>query len=312
MLSIIARVLGWIGRHAAWLLAAGVFTGLALPALAGLLRPLMIAAIVVALALALTRIDWRDMAAYGRRPRLLAPALAWLLVLSPIAVWLMASALGLPPALVTALTLMAAAPPIMSAAAFALILGLDAALAAVLTTAATLAVPFILPSLALYLFGFDLGIGMVGFTTELIAVIATAFALGLTARKLAKPDWIAAHSRQIDGLAVIALLVFAIAIMDGVTATAMERPGFVLLCIAVAFAANLVLQAAGALAFLTLGRRRALTVGFATGNCNMGIVLAAIAGRADFDIVVFFAVAQLPMYILPALLKPLYGRLLRN
>ena len=44
----------------------------------------------------------------------------------------------------------------------------------------------------------------------------------------------------------------------------------------------------------------------------MGIVLAAIAGRADFDIVVFFAVAQLPMYILPALLKPLYGRLLKH
>ena len=305
-----ATVLVWLGRHATWLLAAGVFIGLALPALAALLRPLLIAAIVVALALALTRIDWRDMAAHGRRPRLLALTLTWLLVLSPLVMWLVVSAYGLPPALVAALALMAAAPPIMSAATFALILGLDAALAAVLTTAATLVMPFILPSLALNLFGFDLGIGMAGFTAELVAVIAAAFTLGLTARKLAQADWIEAHTRQIDGVTVIALLVFAIGIMDGVTAILIDRPGFVLLCIAVAFTANIALQAAGALSFFALGRPQALTVGFATGNRNMGIVLAAIAGRADFDIVVFFAVAQLPMYILPALLKPLYRRLL--
>ncbi len=310
MVSFPATVLGWLGRHAAWLLAAGVFIGLALPALAALLRPLMIPAIVFVLALALTRIEWRNLAGHGRRLRLLALTLPWLLILSPVAVWLVVSTLDLPPSLVTALTLMAAAPPIMSAAAFALILGLDAALAVVLTTAATLVMPFILPSLALLLFGFDLHIGLSDFTLELIAVIGAAFALGLSARKLANAEWIEDRALQIDGVAVIVLLVFAIGIMDGVTAILLERPGFVLLCIAVAFAANVVLQAAGALAFIALGRSQALTVGFATGNRNMGVVLAAIAGRADFDIVVFFAVAQLPMYILPALLKPLYRRLL--
>jgi len=96
----------------------------------------------------------------------------------------------------------------------------------------------------------------------------------------------------------------------GVTARLIERPDFVLLCAAAAFAANLALQAAGALVFRTAGMARALTLGLASGNRNMGLVLAVLADKADFDVVVFFAVGQLPMYILPALLKPLYRRLI--
>ncbi len=82
-----------------------------------------------------------------------------------------------------------------------------------------------------------------------------------------------------------------------------------MLCIAAAFAANLALQAAGALIFGPTGISRALTLGLASGNRNMGLVLA---DKADFDVVVFFAVGQLPMYILPALLRPLYRRLMRS
>jgi BASS family bile acid:Na+ symporter len=44
----------------------------------------------------------------------------------------------------------------------------------------------------------------------------------------------------------------------------------------------------------------------------MGLLLAAVPASADFDVVLFFAVAQLPMYMLPALLLPLYRRLLRD
>jgi BASS family bile acid:Na+ symporter len=45
-----------------------------------------------------------------------------------------------------------------------------------------------------------------------------------------------------------------------------------------------------------------------TGNCNMGLVLVALAGNAPFDTVMFFALGQIPMYTLPALLMPLYRR----
>ena len=52
------------------------------------------------------------------------------------------------------------------------------------------------------------------------------------------------------------------------------------------------------------------TAGFAL-ILGLDAPLAVLADKADFDVVVFFAVGQLPMYILPALLRPLYRRLMR-
>ena len=42
----------------------------------------------------------------------------------------------------------------------------------------------------------------------------------------------------------------------------------------------------------------------------MGLVLVALEGKASFEVTVFFALAQIPMYTLPALLEPLYRRAL--
>jgi BASS family bile acid:Na+ symporter len=104
--------------------------------------------------------------------------------------------------------------------------------------------------------------------------------------------------------------VFAIGIMEGVTALALEHPGYVIGATIASFAANVVLQAVGALAWLRQGMRRALTVGLLTGNRNMGLVLVALGGDASLELVAFFAVAQIPMYVLPGLLLPTYRRLL--
>ena len=120
---------------------------------------------------------------------------------------------------------------------------------------------------------------------------------------------LAARRELIDGLAVVNLVVFAIAIMDGVTAFALERPGYAVLATAFAFAFNVALQAAGWLAFRATARVTALTAGLVSGNCNMGLVLVALSGHAGVEVTTFFALAQLPMYMLPALLEPLYRRL---
>ena len=116
---------------------------------------------------------------------------------------------------------------------------------------------------------------------------------------------------MLDGVSVASLVVFAIAIMDGVTAGALARPGYVVLVTVAALVANVVLQCLGTLAALRLGMRSALTVGLMTGNSNMGLVLVALADKADFDVIVFFAMAQIPMYMLPAILSPVYARLSR-
>jgi BASS family bile acid:Na+ symporter len=53
---------------------------------------------------------------------------------------------------------------------------------------------------------------------------------------------------------------------------------------------------------------QALALGLAAGNRNMGLMLAA-AGAAVPDLTwLYFAVAQFPIYLMPAMLKPLARR----
>src|SRR3546814_8612823 len=77
----------------------------------------------------LVRIDARVTLDYLRRPGRAAAIIAWLLVGSPLATAGVLVLLPLPGPWTTALVLMAAAPPILSAAPIAMILGLDGALA---------------------------------------------------------------------------------------------------------------------------------------------------------------------------------------
>jgi BASS family bile acid:Na+ symporter len=109
---------------------------------------------------------------------------------------------------------------------------------------------------------------------------------------------------------VLGLILFAIAIMDGVGEMALARPDFAILTIVVAFLANAGLQAIGALVFWHTGKRIAFTIGHMTGNCNMGLVLAMLGSQASAEVAFFFALAQLPMYMLPSIALPIYRRLL--
>ncbi|MGF1629635.1 MAG: hypothetical protein ACFCUT_09205 [Kiloniellaceae bacterium] len=304
-----SRLLVFIGGHATWVLFVGVFLGLALPSLAGLARPLLAPAVAVLLTATLVRIDWQVMLGYLRRPWLTAVIVAWLLLGAPLATAAVLAFLPLPGPLTTALVLMAAAPPILSAAPIAMILGLDGALALVVGLIATLLTPITVPPLALALLGLELDIGVVEFMSRLAVVVAAAFVAALVIRRLIGRERLPRVATHLDGLVVAVMLVFAVAIMDGVTATLAERPATVALWLLAAFIANPTLQIAGALTFAWLGRRRALTVGLVSGNCNMGLLLAAFPPATDYDVVLYFAVAQLPMYMLPAVLLPIYRRL---
>jgi BASS family bile acid:Na+ symporter len=304
------RALTYVGRHGALFLAFGVLIGLALPGLAAAARPLLMPALLVPFTIALLRLDWRHLHGYVRRPGLVAIVTAWLLGASPLLMWLVLAVTPLPHALEYALVLMAASSPVTMCATISVILGLDTALAVIAVIVATALMPFTLPAIALPLLGLALDIDLRTFILRLALMVGVAFAVALAARRFVGPERLARGAYALDAAAVISLLVFAVAIMDGVTAAALDRPGYVLGTVAAAFGANLALQLAGTLAFLKLGVRRALTIGLLTGNCNMGIILVALADKADFDTVMFFALGQIPMYMLPALLRPVYRRVL--
>jgi bile acid:Na+ symporter, BASS family len=300
--------LAWLGRHGSKVIAFGVFTGLLLPPLAALLRPLLIPAIIGPFLIALLRLDWRQLGRHLGEPVSAALFLAWLLFALPVLVHLAIAPLGLPPALHGGMVLMGAAPPLMASANLALMLGLDAALAVVVTVLATALMPFTLPPIALHLLDVTIDIGLGELMARLGLIVGGCFALAWGMRRYLPPGFAARHVDVLDGLAVIGLLVFAIGIMDGVTEMLFAAPAFVLGCALAAYGLNLGLQALGALAFAWRGRSPALTMGLCSGNANLGLLIAALADRAAFELVVFVAMAQLPIYTLPMLQRPLYRR----
>lgn len=303
--------LDYMGRHATKFLFGGVLVGLAIPPLASLLRPGLVVFLLLPLTLALMRLDWSAFQAYARRPWLFLPIIVFLLLVCPLLVFALLTPLGLPRPLMEAIVLMSAAPPITGTVAIALILGLDAAFAVIAMVVATALVPFTLPPLALLLLNIEVQMSLMEFMGRLALMVGVAFSAALVAHWKLPPGWLQKNKQLMDGSSVLALVLFAIAIMDGVAAKLMAAPGYVILATASAFIANLLLQGLGYAVgryALRLNQTTALTLGILTGNCNMGLVMVSLADRAVFDMVVFFAMGQLPMYMLPGLLQPLYRR----
>ena len=302
--------MGWLGvldRHATRFLAASVFLALALPDLAALLRPLLAPAVWGILVLAMLRTDWAVLRGHLARPRMIAASLVWLLLACPLALWLGLRALGAETSGVgQALVLAAAAPSLMSTPALAMIIGLDGALALVMMLAAMFLAPFILPFITLGLLGIEIELSVWEFAGRLIFVVGSALGVAFIMRRRR----VAALVKNSNGLMVILMLVFAVAIMDGVTGRLVAEPLYVAALLAISFLFQALLQASTALGFLWLGRRPALTVGFLAGNRNMGLLLAVLPAGLHPDVALYFALAQFPIYILPVLLKPLYARLL--
>ncbi|MGF1612058.1 MAG: hypothetical protein ACFCUQ_21875, partial [Kiloniellales bacterium] len=201
------RLLSFLGGAAPRVLFFGIFIGLLVPPLAALCRPLLAPAVLLILLTTLLRVEWPALLGQLRRPAVPALLVAALLLAAPLLVWLavasFAGHLALPPALVVALVLMAAAPPILSATAITLFLGLDSALAIVASVGATLLVPLTLPPMALALTGIGLQISLEELMVRLVLLVAGAFLGAVLLRRLAGRERLAARAGQIDGAAVL-------------------------------------------------------------------------------------------------------------
>jgi predicted Na+-dependent transporter len=312
----IVRALDWLARHGAWVMTAGLFVGLAVPDLARLFKPTIAPVVFVLLVATVLRIDWAKAVSYARKPAVAVLVLIWVLVVAPLLVWLATRLLPLPEGLTRALVLTASSPVLTAVPTFALMVGLDAALALVVMLATSVLQPFLQPPLALLLLGIELDIGVVQLMTRLGVFVAGGFAVALIIRRVAGGERIARADGPIGGIAVLMLIAFGIAVVDGLTETVLRRPGYALLFMAAAFVANFALQFTGAIAFLGLvraglvTRAQALTVGLAAGNRNLAVLVAVLGSNADADLFLFLAVNQFPMYFVPVLLGPIYGRML--
>ena len=314
VLALPAAALGWIGRKGTLVVAASLFVGLAVPGLAAACKPFLGEAIIVMLVLAFLRVDPVELGHHFTQPKLIAAATLWVMVVVPAALGALFLAVGLDktmPGLFFMLVLQMSAPGLMSSPALAALMGLDVAL----TLASLVVCSAITPltaSLFSHLFLGSAVISPYGLGLKLVAILAGSALAAAIIRRIAGGAWIEAQRERIDGLSVIAMFMFAVAAMDGVTDHFRTDPFLVLKLLALAFALALGLIAITALTFLRAGRARALAIGLIAGNRNIGLMLAATGFVVPDVAWLYFALAQFPIYLLPHLLKPLARRLSAN
>jgi BASS family bile acid:Na+ symporter len=303
------RALEFLSRRASPVLAGALFIGVALPGLATACRPLVAPAVVALLVCNLLRLDWREVARPLASPRRALPLLAWILLGVPVATAALLALLPVPPGLALALLLTATSPVLTAVPAFALMLGLDGALALFAMLATTLLQPFVQPPVA-FLLGVELELPVGALMLRLALFVGGAAAIALALRRAVGVARLRRHDAAIGGATVLTLVVFGIGVMDGLTAALLAEPGKVALFLAAGFVANFGWQAAGALAFRPAERRAGLTAALAGGNRNLANVVAVLGAAAPPDLLLYLAVGQFPLYFVPALAGPAYRWLL--
>ncbi|MBT6286202.1 MAG: hypothetical protein HOI96_13625 [Rhodospirillaceae bacterium] len=295
-----------------WLMASAFVIGYLLPPLAAACREFILPAIIIILTVAMLRLDVARLRGYIRRPGAMALIILVNLIAAPVLMWVLLTPIDIPDELRQGMVLLAAAPMVSSAIAFATILELDSALAVAVMVTTYAIVPITLPALSLWLLGLDLGVGFFDLFSRLFATIAIPAGIAFAIRRwVIKPEIMLKNARALDGISVLFVMVFGFGIIHGLPAFVAARPDYVVLVLAASFAANIGLQIVGAAIFLWMGRREALTVGLVTGNTNLGLLMVTLADRAPPELLVCFVLGQIPMYFLPVVALPVYRRLMR-
>ena len=313
MSALFGRLLAGVGQRSAVVLAASVVFALLVPAISRAIAPILPTIIVIILALAFIRIDIGRALVQWRRLDRLALALGLLLVVTPVAVFFLARTLGLSAELVLVLTLVAAGPPLASGTNFAYLLGLDAELAVNLVVAGTLAVPFIAPPLVFGLLGLALEVEVLTVLARLAGVVAAAMAIAFVVRRLVGEQRLAKAGDVQDGIATLVLMVFLVAVMDGMAAMIVRTPGAAAALVAAAGAISIGLPLMIALGVFLFRRgqtpvemRATTTVVMFSGNRNLALFLTALPAPLVAEVTPFVALYQIPIYLTPLVMGPVY------
>jgi BASS family bile acid:Na+ symporter len=303
--------LAWIGRQGTRALAASVFLGLALPQLAVYVKPYLGQTVFVLLLFSYLRTDPRAFGRYLKAPRLAIAAALWVMVAVPL---LFGSAYALSgigvtmPGLYTIMILQSAIAPITSSAAFAALMGLDVAFALVGLIACNVLSPISTVAMSYLFLGASL-FSPLELGLKLFFFFAASGAVAYAIRRVAGQTWIERQKDPIDGLNVIAVFIFAIAAMESVPRNVIADPVFALELFGAIVAVSLAVIGLSLLVFRRAGLDRGLVVGLLAAFRNVGVVMAALGSTLPDIAWFYFAMVQFPIYLLPALLKPLVRRL---
>ncbi len=294
-------------KHGRLLLVLGLVAGIALPALALMLKPWIGEMVAALLFLAALRVGPRQALGAARDVGFSVGVVAAFQVLLPVALILFMLGVGWTGILPTALVLMAAASPISGSPNLTVMTGHDPAPALRLLIVGTALLPLtVLPAFWLTP-ALDDTSEVFTAAGRLLLIIFAAAGLAFILRWRFFRDLGANGLQAIDGASAIAMAVVVIGLMSAVGPAFISNPAGLAVNLAVAFGANFGLQIIVATLLRRNGRQRlAAPLAIVAGNRNVALFLTALPAPITDPLLLFIGCYQIPMYLTPLLLGRFY------
>ena len=201
------------------------------------------------------------------------------------------------------------APPIFASPALAALMGLNAAITLALLLVCIAVTPFLAPAQVAMFAGSAVTFSPLSLGLRLVLMLAGAACAGIAIRAFMGKPWVERQAERIDGLNVIVLFLFAVALMGDVLSNTLTRPFVVLGLLALGTLVTFGLCALTSLMLFRLDLQTSLPIAHAAASRNTGLMLAAAAGAVPELVWLYMALLQIPIYALPLILKPLARRL---
>ncbi len=297
----------WIGRQGRYFLIVGLIVGLLSPGLAEALRPWIGTLVAVLLFVTGLRIGAR--AAFGSLQDL-GPALARIAVLQTVFPLFVAGALwtlGVADhPLSLAVVLMLAAPSLIGAPNFAIMMGRDPVPGMRLLVLGTALFPFTAFPVLWLLDPTGAGaLGALSLSLGLLAAILGAAGLGFALRFFRPGLGTPMAQGALDGVAALLLAVVVVGLMSAVGPLLRSQPLELLKWLAVALFINVFLVVATLQVSRWTKLRMRISTAIYAGNRNIALFLIALPDAVAAPLLVFVGCYQIPMYLTPVLLSRL-------
>lgn len=287
-------------------LCFGVFFPVICPGSGEALRPALPVLIAIFLINAFARLDLSNARRVLSRPLPLLSATCWSMFVIPVLFWAIFNAIGrnaLDPGLVLALSLQAGAAPIMSTPAVALVLGMDVTFPVLVLLATMFIQPITAPFLATWVAGAAVPINGFLLGRNLFFMIGGSALAAFGLRLWLGQMRIEAYRDEFGGINLLAFALFGLVMFDGVVVRTFSEPLLLFGLSALACVISLGSLVISMIVLRAAGEDEAFVTGFATGHRNVGTMAAAQYGSSLPEITwLYFALAQLPIYLTPQLI----------
>ena len=299
-----------------FILAGAVFTGLVFPELSEWFAPALYPSLFCIMLFTLVPID---VVALIKQFRALAPLslamVAVQMILMPLLVWALIVWINpnWPYAHYVFVTVCAGS--IFGAPAFVRLLGIDDSIALLGVVFSTLLLPLSLPIMMRLMDGVfavhgitEISFAALNFTeygARLLIYIALPLVVSILYHEIVK-RYVNNQTRVVywcKALVTIALVIFAIAVMDGVTPLFFQRPAHVTMLFFWVMVVHIALFILPFVLFRYLGNDAAISAGMLSSYRNLGLVVAICGQFLSDEFLIFVGLWQIPMYLSPLVLS---------